>query len=309
MRNIMILIPSYRRPNGLRRLLDSLELIDTSDRIEVVVGDNDVTGQDGVRVVREAAASGYRFPIRAILVETPGLSDNRNALLGEFMGSPECDWVIMIDDDQVVTPGWLGALIAMQERTGAECVGPAVYPDFEGEPAPWVRRARIFQRDVTTNGPIPLLRAIHATLISRGAVASLNGHWFDLRFRKTSGEDVDFAIRMRRAGMRFARAADAKVFEIYPQSRATLSWALQRAYRGGNSNVAVARLHTPAGWFHLREIAKGSARIGVGAARLIACFWSPHLRSDAMCEIARGAGKLAGLLGHRYEEYARTHGG
>jgi succinoglycan biosynthesis protein ExoM len=307
MRKIMILIPSFRRPKGLRRLLDSLALIRTGDRIEVVIGENDMTGLGAEGVVNDLATAGYRFPIRSIRVQTPGLSDNRNALLAEFIASSR-DWVIMIDDDQVVTEGWLEALFETQARTGAECVGPAVHPSFEGDPPHWVRRAKIFRRDVSTEGEIDLLRAIHATLISRRAVERLEGHWFDLRFRRTSGEDVDFAIRMRKSGARFARASRATVFEVYPESRATLAWALQRAYRGGNSNVAVARLHSPAGWFHLREAAKGTVRLGIGLARLLVHFWSPHRRVDALCDMARGAGKLTGLLGHRYEEYARTHG-
>lgn len=310
MAEVLFAIPSYRRPRSLEALLRSLERIGTGgDRVRVLVGENDVTRQEARAVVDRLNAEGWRFPLSTLLVPEPGLCSNRNALLAAFLADERADRLVMIDDDQTVSPGWYEALLDMRSRTGAEVVGPWVEPAFPpGSPA-WAARARIFREGVRGDGPVPFIPVVHATLIERSAILRMDRTAFDPQFNLTSGEDVDFCRRLKRAGARFACAAQARVIEHYPASRVTLAWALQRAYRGGNSNVAVARAHTPVPLLYLRETGKIGAKLLIGTVKLAVLFWSPHGRVDALCDLARAVGKVAGLyFGARYQEYAKTHG-
>lgn len=310
MAEVLFAIPSYRRPRSLEALLRSLERISSGgDRVRVLVGENDVTRQEARQVVDRLNAEGWRFPLSTLLVPEPGLCSNRNALLAAFLADATADRLVMIDDDQTVSPGWYEALLRMRERTGAEVVGPWIEPAFPpGSPA-WAYRSRIYREGVRGDGPVPFVPIVTGAMISRSAILRMRRPAFDPQFNLTAGEDVDFCRRLKLAGARFACAASARVTEHYPESRVTLSWALQRAYRGGNSNVAVGRVHTSAPLLYLRETGKICAKLTIGTVKLGLLFWSPHGRVDALCDIARAVGKAAGLyFGARYQEYAKTHG-
>jgi len=308
--DVLIAIPSYRRPRSLEALLRSIENIDTAgDVVRVIVGDNDVDRKEARAVVERLNAEGWRYPLRAITVSEPGLCSNRNALLHAFLETEEAPFMIMIDDDQTVSPGWYRALRKMRELTKADVIGPWVEPAFPPGSPDWASRAKIFREGVRGNGLVPFIPVVHATLISRAAILRMARPMFDPQFNLTSGEDVDFCRRLKQAGALFACAAEARVTEHYPASRVTLAWALQRAYRGGNSNVAVARAHTTAPLLYLRETGKICAKLMIGSVKLATLFWSPARRVDALCDISRAVGKAAGLyFGARYQEYAKTHG-
>ena len=54
--------------------------------------------------------------------------------------------------DERPRPGWLAALLDTYERTGAAGVTGPVYPDYEGEPDPWLVAAGIFIRKEYPDG-------------------------------------------------------------------------------------------------------------------------------------------------------------
>ena len=58
---VLIAIPTFRRPDGLRRLLAAIAKMETAAEIKVLVADNEGAGA-GTDVVKEPAKS-YRFPI------------------------------------------------------------------------------------------------------------------------------------------------------------------------------------------------------------------------------------------------------
>ncbi|WP_164051005.1 glycosyltransferase, partial [Serratia marcescens] len=49
---------------------------------------------------------------------------------------PGAEYVLMIDDDEVASPGWLDAMIAAAERENVDIVGGPVVPRFaDGAPS------------------------------------------------------------------------------------------------------------------------------------------------------------------------------
>ena len=89
--------------------------------------------------------------------------------------------------------------------------------------------------------------------VSRRCFEEMAAPHFDPAFALTGGEDREFFTRLKRAGKRFAWADEAVCHEHVPASRASLGWALSRAYRIGNSDMRVFLKFAPARGERLRE--------------------------------------------------------
>ena len=146
-------------------------------------------------------------------------------------------------------------------------------------------------------------------LLSRSALAMLSPPWFDPRFALSGGEDKDFFTRLRIAGARFAWADDAAVRTEMPASRANVRWAVQRAFRVGNSDMRVFLKHTHALRVKLIEAAKIAGALVLSPPLALVAAPLAEWRMLPVCKFARAAGKLSAACGLRYDEYAVTHGG
>lgn len=308
MSKVVLAIATYKRPIMLKRLLRAIEGFTTDSRLEVLVADNDAVARDGVACVESLVASAYRFPLRVVLVEQQGLTYSRNTLLDLAFSDPTVELVAMMDDDQWPEPGWLEAMLRVQKDTAADVVGAAVRPEFEVSPPKWAVESKVYVLDTTTTGPVDMLTGNGGILLSRNVLNLLSPPLYDHAFVRTGGEDRDFFMRLSLAGGRFARAAGAVIHETFPASRMTLRWALMRAFRSGNIDMRLALRYRPNAAERINEAAKILAAFSLSPIALVLSWWSPGRRVDAACKVWRAAGKLAALLGSRYEEYATIHG-
>jgi glycosyltransferase involved in cell wall biosynthesis len=101
---ISVVVPSYKRPESLRRCLDAVVHQQTpAAEILVVVRTEDLAGQAVVR--------SYAQPVRLVLVERPGVIAAMNAG-GEVAKG---DIVALTDDDAAPHPDWLERIAATYE--------------------------------------------------------------------------------------------------------------------------------------------------------------------------------------------------
>jgi len=308
MSRVLIGIATFRRPQMLMRLLRAIEKFETDAEVSVLVADNDPAKREGIAVVEKLISDGYRFPAASLLVEKQGFTYSRNALLEHGFFKTAVDFVALVDDDQWLEPQWLKAMLKVQQETKADLVGGAVWPEFEVHPPQWALKSRVYVLDTTTTGIVDILTGDGGILVSRNLTNLLPPPWYDHNFAMTGGADTDLFVRLRKAGARFARAADAVIHETFPASRISLRWALARAYRTGNTDMRIALRYRR----NIADMAKESAKIG--AAFVVSPFafclflWSPGRRVDALCKLWRAAGKIAAVQGSNYEEYATIHG-
>jgi glycosyltransferase involved in cell wall biosynthesis len=299
---VLIGVPSHRRPDGLRRLLRSLEAqegLDGTD-VEVFVADNDATGGEAITVCKELAPD-FRWPLTCELVEERGISAARNAILDQAR-QKRADFVGMIDDDEVAEPNWLRELLMMQEGTGADVVGGPVVSIFEREPSATVRELNYLTRPARKPGPIAMIDGTGNVLISCASLSRIGWPSFDAAFGVTGGGDKEYFTRLRKSRLRFAWAPKAIAQEYVPASRANARWVLRRAFRVGNSDFRITRLHgTPAD--SLISFGKALFLLGTGPICLPVLL-VPTRRLWLMAKWSRAAGKVAALFGSHYREYA-----
>jgi glycosyltransferase involved in cell wall biosynthesis len=298
---VLIAIPTFRRPDGLRSVLKAIEKLETSADIRVLVADNEGRG-DGFRVVAELEPT-YRFPLAVIPVPERGLTNVRNAMIAFARRIADLDYIAMIDDDERPSPGWVDALIAMQKRTGCEIVGGPTVPVFAAEAPEWARGCYLFTSGDFPDGVIDMTWGTCNVLFHRKVLDMSPAEIFDPMFNALGGEDVDAFMRLKTLGCRYAWARLAVVLDDIPLRRTTFKWITQRAFRIGNSNMAAQRRWQAgmSNWFVALPVAM--VRIILHSLLLIAYSMSPKKRLNQYCKWLRSLGGLALLLNIRFVEY------
>ena len=130
---IVVCIPCFRRPQYLRRTLESLAAQRTSRRFAVVMVENDASKSESVPVAAEYLASG-KFAGLCVVEPRQGNCHAINAAFETALQMfPAATSFLMIDDDEIASPDWLEQMVRTAEATGADIVGGPVFPEFDDE--------------------------------------------------------------------------------------------------------------------------------------------------------------------------------
>lgn len=300
MDDVAVIVPTLRRPDSLERALRSLFLqTGVADRVRaIVVVDNDPTGSAAVTV--EALKTASPWPLVYRHAPRPGVATARNAGLA----ATDAPLIGFLDDDEAASPGWLIALLAAQAATGADAVfGPIAgrAPDARAWLKPYLER--FFGREgPATTGLIDRPYGCGNSLLVR-ATALPGAEPFSAASDQAGGEDDVLFAALQARGGRFGWAAEAWVEEFAPAHRATLRYALARAfaYGQGPSQTAAAARDWPG---VLRWMLIGAAQTAVyGLASAGLTLVASPRRADFYDRTARGVGKLfwmSGLEPHFY---------
>lgn len=307
MAEIIVAIPTFRRPRGLERLLAALEQLETQAEVEVIVADNDAENREGfdlcVRLRDE-----YRWPLASIVVPERGIAAARNALVDFVLAHSRARFVAMLDDDEWPDPQWLDAFLKMQRDTRADAVRGTILREFEKQPGRWAARCPGIATIREKSGPTEFIDGAGNVFISRRCFEELPRPCFDPSFAMGGGEDTDFFLRLKRRGKRFAWADDAICREFVPASRANLRWVLARAYSIGNSDMRVFLKFAPARRERVLETARIAGAILLYPLLQILFAPVPERRAEPLCKLYRAMGKIAAVFGRHYHEYATVHG-
>lgn len=300
--DVAVVIPTLRRLDSLTRALRSVfEQEGAATRLrEIVVVDNDPEASS--RQTVEALRPASPVPVIWVHAPHPGVATARNAGLA----ATQAPLIAFLDDDEAASPGWLAALIDALEATGADAVfGPirGRVPEGTGWTTPYLER--FFGRQ----GPretclIPGPHGCGNSLLVR-ATALPGAEPFHTDSDHIGGEDDVLFAALQGRGGRFGWAADAWVDEFAPPHRATLLYALTRAfaYGQGPSQTAAAAGDWPgvARWMAVGAV---QAAIWGGAALLLGVVFHPR-RADMADRAARGLGKLFWMKGLEPQFYGQ----
>jgi GT2 family glycosyltransferase len=253
---IVVCVPSFRRPQHLRLTLDSLVSQRTDRRFAVVIVENDASACGSVPVAAEFLASG-KLPGLCVVEPRQGNCHAINAAFETALAAfPAAADFLMIDDDEIASPGWLELMVCAAETTGADVVGGPVLQNFDGAMKRGLQRHPAFRPAYDASGPVPVIYGCGNCLIKRPVFARLGSPVFDLRFNFLGGGDVDFFCRCRREGMRFQWVAEAVIVETVPDNRTSPGWLTLRGLRIGAINYHVQRKLARTPWSRAKLLAK-----------------------------------------------------
>jgi len=306
--DVLIAIPSFRRPKSLERLLRGIENLNTRANVAVLVADNDAERREAMQTCDAVRTRGYRWPIEAIVVRERGIANVRNALVGHALRHHDREFIAMLDDDEEPDTKWLDELLRVQAETGADALNGSTKRVFENDPGAWAVHCDGVSDVFAPTGNIGIIEGTGNFLARRTLFAGMPAPWFDTAFAMTGGEDKDFFVRAKGLGARFAWANDAIAYDHVPPSRANLRWALSRAYSAGNSDMRVFLKYRPSLGARLNEAARIAAALLLNPVLFVILAFNPNRRVRPLRKLCRAFGKLAAIGGRHYEEYSVIHG-
>jgi len=236
MTSVMIGIATYKRPEGLTRILRSIEDLDCVDELTVLVVDNcseETIGRDSALRLQAT----YKHKLITVVEPLRGISNVRNTMIKTFMENDGYDYLAMIDDDQEVNIDWMTRLIETAQQYNADVVGSSVQARFDSVPPAWVLELDLFSRKSRKSGVVDIIHGTGGVLISKDVFRRLGVQYFDETFGLTGGGDKEFFYRLGKKGARFVFDSDAVCYEYYNADRLTHDWAQRRAERIGNAEA------------------------------------------------------------------------
>ena len=300
---VILCVPSYRRPEGLRKLLGHVARLDYTGELEVIVVDNDADAQEGAAVVREMRPS-FRFPLSCVIEPRRGHTYAYNRAFGlACRGAPSPDYIAVLDDDEYPAPNWLCDMIQAALGYGADIVGGPVSPMFD-QPDHWLAKSGLFAPVRFATGRVPMIYGAGNMLIRRAVLEQYLDEPFLHEFAFTGGSDFDFFWRCRIDGRSFAWADRAEVFETTPPARTTVGYLLRRKFRNGTEATRLERKFLNSMTGAMRRWYTGLGLLGIGILSLpVAALRGRRAIMDSLLRAARGAGRIAGEFDLHYEQY------
>src|SRR6478752_5632130 len=171
--DVVVAIPSFRRPKGLERLLMALEKIETDAGISVLVADNDAEKREASAVCERLRKQEYRWPLDCIIAEERGIAQTRNALVDHILTHSSAAFVAMLDDDEWPAPQWLDAFLKVQRTTGADALHGAVLREFQSEPSHWATACHGIAPMRNKTGIVPMIGGTSNVLLRRSCFEGL----------------------------------------------------------------------------------------------------------------------------------------
>lgn len=252
-------ICTYRREQVALTLQSLAEMqIPEGVALRVIVADNDSTPSAEV-LVRSVAE---RCTLNLTYLHAPeaNISTARNAI----MDAATAEYLGFIDDDEIVSIGWLDAMLERLAETRADIMlGPvqAVYADAAPE---WLKRGD-FHSTIPTYVNEKIITGYAGNVLMKRTTPALNHLRFALELGVSGGEDTDFFTRAYRAGAAIEFCPEATVFEGVPVERANLRWLLARRYRAGQTHALMLKQSHPS--TPVRKL-----HAAIAAIKMLACY-------------------------------------
>jgi len=295
----LVAIASFRRPDDLRILLDSL--VDPSNKsqhtMDVLVVDNDPAGS--------AEATVQEFPaVRYVLESQPGIAEARNRSLEVFEEEDgNYDAIIFVDDDEYVRPGWYPELAGAAERSSAGVLTGPVISIFPAGTPRWVTRGEFMQRPFHEDREVLTAAATNNTLLKRSDWERAGSPRFDRSFSSTGGSDARLFADLLREGITIEFCRPAEVFEPVPFDRMTLRWVSRRAFRNG---VVLARIGVTKRGAAMTFAQGGYLAASGLALSLVDLVRVRGLHARSYNRLVNGLGVMSSFFGARVHEYKRA---
>jgi len=238
---ISVLIPTYLRPDMMRRSIDScLAQQGVEVPFEIVVVDNDPN--ESARSAVAEMAAGATVPIRYVAEPRPGISHARNTAAASAAGR----YIAWLDDDEEATPGWLAAFWSTMQRSGADIVVGPHYPKLPPEEAK-AYAARVHTRDAhAPTGTVLKQWDKLNGLFDKQRCFGGDEQPFDLWLGIAGGGDTLFFRRQIRAGRKIVWCAEALIQETLPPERLAPRSILRRRFHHGQITTFVRMAVKPA---------------------------------------------------------------
>jgi len=301
--SVAVCIATYKRPDGLRALLEGIAEQEWSGPLTTIVVDNDPAGRQGIAVVDEIR-SRVTGELIGLVESQSGIPFPRNAAI-EAALSRDVQLLAFIDDDERPRSDWLTALHGALEA-GADLAGGPQLPVFPSTATADQRATSYYGHDQhLPEHSLCQLQSSGNFMIRASALKPLGPPWFAPRYAQTSGADHDLFRRLEQAGALMRWAPAAAVLEDIPPHRLDEQWLRERVIEIHNGRVRIDREYRSGPQATALRLGKSFA-LGVQAVLFTAVgLVRPGLAHRAKLTRWKFIGKATAHLGrvtHRIED-------
>ena len=167
--SVCLCIPTFRRPQGLRKLLAHVAQLSYGGSFRIIVVENDAQGQAGAKIVEELARD-YPFPLTCVVEPKRGHTFACNcAFTAACLDATPSTYIAMLDDDEYPEPNWLAELVGVALKYGAELVGGPVFPVFDA-PEHWLVKTGVYAPTRFATGRVPMIYGSGNMMICRSTL-------------------------------------------------------------------------------------------------------------------------------------------
>jgi succinoglycan biosynthesis protein ExoM len=306
--SVAICVITYKRPIGLKRLLDSLRALIfhkcKNPDWRIVIVDNDIS--ELIKEVVEGFRGTVCIPVIYGVEPKRGIASARNRAV-QLAG--DVDFIAFIDDDESAEIHWLDELLNTQNTFNADVVNGPVIPKFEAPPPSWVLKGHFYNRRRFPTGTIVKWANTGNVLIKTSWLQTVPGP-FDEKLNLTGGSDTLFSSQIYQLGAKMVWADEAIVEEYNPPSRVSADWILRRAYRSGINTSIIETTVRSSYFVALIRALKSIMHIILGFLLMLPASifrgYAGFIRS--LMYVNLGMGEISGLMGISYKEYKHTLG-
>ena len=302
--DIVVSLPTFRRPVQLLETLASLQAQETSRRFAVVVIENEAEKREGAIAATPLFESAGLEGIVIVAHQRGNCSAYNAGWETALAVFPAFSQLLVIDDDETADPHWLERMCVAAERFEADIVGGPQIPVFPENSDQRLAAHPVFAPPHRQSGPVDALYSSGNLLIARDVLVEMGPPFLDLRFNFMGGGDSDFLNRAAVRGFRLAWCAEAPVLETVPARRLEADWIRSRSLRNGVISTLVEkkrRAASPAG--NLRVFAKSLALLAASPLRGLARLASTGSPSSAIYPVYVAMGRVLAEFGYANEQY------
>lgn len=252
MNKVCICICTYKRPDYLRKLLESLKkmIINNNEQLElkVIVVDND---KDATALPIVLELSFIELRIMYEVEANKGISYARNKCI-EIALKEESDFISFVDDDEFVSENWIYELINTTIKFNADIVaGPVARVLPENSPN-WIKSKMFDAKGLKTGSLIDICAS--GNVIFKTEIIINENIRFDLMYSLTGGEDTKFFMKLKKLGYIIVFSAEAIVYEWVSSNRVRLNYILKRGFTDAINFVHIEKELEKKHLFYLRPI-------------------------------------------------------
>ncbi|WP_031425168.1 glycosyltransferase family 2 protein [Flavimarina sp. Hel_I_48] len=302
MNSIAVCIPTYKRIQGLKKLLQSINNceIDQSliEELHIVIVDNDIKNSAFNLVSNLAKNELNDLDLSYFHYPTKGLAKVRNELLRRaFEKSP--DFIVFIDDDEFAEPKWLNELVLTILNNQADLVMGPVLPVFERAIPNYISKW-FYRKSHKNNERLDYIRS--GNLVIRTQTLKNLNIWFDSRFDDMGGEDSYFGKKMSKNGALIYWSANAVTYETTSSERARLSWILKRKFRGAFIFTYILKIENEF-LMLFKKICISLIYLFVGLVTSLIALLPIRERFWGIMKLSEALGALSSLFSPTYKAY------
>jgi len=297
---VVVLIPTFRRIVLLTELLHGLIPQAREAGALIIVGDNACEASVAQLIGDRSADAAIAY----LEVPARGVSQVRNALIAEAIKlAPDWQWILMLDDDGQVTPGWLNTVLQCAQSHNPDLLGGPVIGILPPNAGRLARNSVFAERTRWPTGPVKMLNTTQNLVINRALLDRLPLPLFKNHLGASGGEDYDLFRRVAQAKGSLVWCDEAVILEPAPAERLTTPALLHRYYSTGIYMAPIDAGYD--GWPSGIELMLK----GLTASTISCLLQSLTGRFDraarSLLMSAHYAGRFAGLLGMRSARYVK----